>query len=140
MLSIRSPAALRLLAMIATGTLPDEAVSVPRQGSSQPYRLLLSRQGRHDLVLVLIRDPEQGAAANFTAIRQHFALTASETSLLEALTFGERLKDFCQRRNISPNTGKFHLRGLFAKTGTHRQADLVRCTISLLASFAPFAG
>lgn len=90
------------------------------------------------MVLLLIRDPEQSGAGNFAALRQYFGLTASEAALLEALTFGERLNDFCQRRGISPNTGKFHLRGLFAKTGTNRQADLIRRTISLLASFTPF--
>ena len=137
MLTIRSPAALRLLAMIASGAQSDEAVTVPREGSSESYTLLLTR--RDDLVLILIRDPQQSPAGNFAAISRHFALTVCEASLLEALTFGERLNDFCLRRGISLNTGKFHLRALFAKTGTNRQADLIRRTISLLASFAPFA-
>jgi len=136
MLTIRSPAALRLLAMIASGAQSDEAVTVPREGSAEAYTLLLTR--RDDLVLILIRDPQHGPSGNFAAISRHFALTHCETSLLEALTFGERLNDFCRRRGISPNTGKFHLRSLFAKTGTNRQADLIRRSISLLASFAPF--
>jgi DNA-binding CsgD family transcriptional regulator len=136
-LTIRSTAALRLLAMIAGGAQSNEAVTVPREGSAEPYTLLLA--ARQDRVLMLIRDPQQSPSGNFAALRRHFALTICEAALLEALTFGERLNDFCQRRGISLNTGKFHLRSLFAKTGTNRQADLVRRSISLLASFAPFA-
>jgi DNA-binding CsgD family transcriptional regulator len=157
------------LTAIANGACDSEALSVPRD-DGEPYALLLTQQHGplpnnrdHDnvdviaepwsflanviqsqraapLVLVLIRDSRPDAVGNFAAIGRHFALTASEITLLEALTCGERLNDFCRRRGISPNTGKFHLRSLFAKTGTHRQADLVRRTVSLLASFAPFGG
>lgn len=138
MLTIRSSAALRVLAMIGSFTQSDEAVSVPREGTAEPYTLLFARRNPGDRVLMLIRDPQHNGAGNFAAVRRHFALTACETGLLEALTFGERLADFCRRRGISTNTGKFHLRSLFAKTGTNRQADLVRRSISLLSSFAPF--
>jgi DNA-binding CsgD family transcriptional regulator len=138
MLTIRSSAALRVLAMIGSGAQSDEAVAVPRDGQAEPYSLLFARRDQGSQVLMLIRDPQCNAAANFAAVRRHFGLTGCETSLLEAMTFGERLADFCRRRGISRNTGKFHLRALFAKTGTNRQADLIRRSISLLASFAPF--
>ncbi len=166
----RSAAASRALAQslvaISSGVSEHEAISVPRDGA-EPYALLMQQHGPlpdnrgHDnidviagpwgflanaiqpgmpLVLMLLRDPLHNGTGDFAAVRRHFALTASEATLLEALTYGERLNDFCRRRGISPNTGKFHLRSLFAKTGTHRQADLVRRVVSLLANFAPFGG
>ncbi len=155
-------ALLRLIIAAAVGAPEGETLTLPSEKDGQSYALLATRQlaplnapvlddwmasGRPptparlnggDLILLLIRDPHQSADGNFAAVRQHFALTICESKLLEALTFGERLNDFCRRRGISPNTGKFHLRSLFAKTGTHRQADLIRRTIALLASFAPF--
>ncbi len=134
--------------LLARQDATDLLATIERPGEHRetiggPWSLLsgpdgdAARRGQA-MALMLIRDPQHSGAGNFAALRQYFGLTASEAALLEALTFGERLNDFCRRRGISPNTGKFHLRGLFAKTGTNRQADLIRRTISLLASFTPF--
>lgn len=90
-------------------------------------------------VLLLIRNPDDNSQSGFAALRRRFALTGSETELLQALAFGESLADYCARRSISVNTGKFHLRHLFAKTETANQAALVRVTVQLLGNFAPFS-
>lgn len=134
--------------LLARQDAADLLTTIDRPGEQRetiggPWSFLSDAEGSaarvgRPMALMLIRDPQHSGAGNFAALRQYFGLTASEAALLEALTFGERLNDFCRRRGISPNTGKFHLRGLFAKTGTNRQADLIRRTISLLASFTPF--
>jgi DNA-binding CsgD family transcriptional regulator len=49
-------------------------------------------------------------------------MLASGMTILEA---GEAL-------DVSANTARTHLRSLFAKTGTHRQAELVRLATTTL--------
>ena len=41
--------------------------------------------------------------------------------------------------DLSPNTIKTHLRRVFAKTGTHQQAELTRLLASLAMVRAPLA-
>lgn len=63
-------------------------------------------------------------------MRHSFNLTPAEARLLSALVEGERLTDYAGRIGIKTTTAKTHLRGLFAKTGETRQADLIRRAIS----------
>jgi DNA-binding CsgD family transcriptional regulator len=42
------------------------------------------------------------------------------------LLHGERLEDYAARAGISMNTARTHLKSIFAKTETTRQAELVR--------------
>lgn len=77
-------------------------------------------------VLVAIGAPGGPSDQPLDRLRVQYGLTGAETALLEALACGERLADFCDRRGITLNTGRFHLRALFAKTDTHRQVELVR--------------
>ena len=53
------------------------------------------------------------------------ALTPAETRLAVALTNGESLRDFVRRTGVSIETARSQLKACFAKTGTHRQSELV---------------
>jgi DNA-binding CsgD family transcriptional regulator len=59
-------------------------------------------------------------------IRGAYGLTAAETRVLLAIVGGQRLADFAASAGITFNTAQVQLRSVFAKTGLHRQADLVR--------------
>jgi DNA-binding CsgD family transcriptional regulator len=59
-------------------------------------------------------------------LMQAYELTPAEARLLGALVAGERLADYAARVGVGLCTARTHLRGLFAKTGTTRQADLIR--------------
>ncbi|WP_137931076.1 helix-turn-helix transcriptional regulator [Mesorhizobium comanense] len=61
-----------------------------------------------------------------------FDLTPAETRLYMAMADGKTLGEAAKALGISHATAKTHLLRLFAKTGTHRQAELVR----LAGSFA----
>lgn len=52
-------------------------------------------------------------------------LTAAEGSVAELLAQGLRLRDIADRLAISTTTVNFHLRNIFQKTATARQADLM---------------
>jgi DNA-binding CsgD family transcriptional regulator len=55
-----------------------------------------------------------------------YGLTPAEARLAEAIATGGNLVEFCAQQNLSINTGKSHLKNIFAKTGHHRQSQLVR--------------
>ena len=56
---------------------------------------------------------------------QAAGLTASEAAVAELLARGLRLKDIADELSINLTTVNFHLRNIFQKTLTSRQADLM---------------
>ena len=82
-------------------------------------------------VLMLV-DPDEQAEPLETVLRQAFGLTRSEAQIAVGLARGLDLQDIADARGISIGTARVQLRNLFAKTGTHRQAELV----ALLARIA----
>ncbi len=64
-----------------------------------------------------------------------FDLTPSEARVARGLAGGETIADLARRLGVASETVRSQLKQIFAKTGTHRQAELAR----LLAGAAPFA-
>jgi DNA-binding CsgD family transcriptional regulator len=83
-----------------------------------------ARQGRG--AVLFVRVPESDVALAGVPLQALFGLTRAEAALASALVAGESLADYCQRRGVSINTGKTQLKAVLAKTGTNRQAQLVR--------------
>src|SRR5205085_2638885 len=81
--------------------------------------------------LILI-DPDKPRAPNGGALCKAFGLTASEEKLALAIADGLELKTVAAARNVSEFTLRTQLKAVFAKTGTHRQAELA----ALAARFA----
>lgn len=54
-----------------------------------------------------------------------FGLTPAEARLASALAGGMNLSDYCAFRNVSVNSGRFLLKGVFRKTEVNSQAALV---------------
>lgn len=82
------------------------------------------------LAMILVHDPAASAGVSEEALRARYDATPTEARLAVALCAGESLAGYAASAEVSVTTVKTHLAGLFAKTGTNRQADLVR----LLAS------
>jgi DNA-binding CsgD family transcriptional regulator len=74
-----------------------------------------------------------GLAPNspFDALAAIYDLTPAETRIFELIAQGRTQAEVCEALGIGPNTVKFHIRNLFAKTGCHRGADLLRLAASL---------
>jgi DNA-binding CsgD family transcriptional regulator len=79
-------------------------------------------------VLLLVKD-KAGEIPAAGALRSAFHLTPAETRLLQALAGGKSVANFCDEAGLSRNTVKTQLQSLFAKTGTSRQAELVRLVL-----------
>jgi DNA-binding CsgD family transcriptional regulator/PAS domain-containing protein len=78
------------------------------------------------LGLVTICDPTPLPSDAGATLQRLFGLTPAEANLAIAVFGGESLHEYADRHERSLNTIKTHLRGIFAKTGTNRQAELVR--------------
>jgi DNA-binding CsgD family transcriptional regulator len=75
----------------------------------------------------VVRIIEISGHANFTTQHaQIFDLTPREIEIARALLDGHSVETLSSCLQISPNTARVHLRGLFRKTQTNRQSDLVR--------------
>jgi DNA-binding CsgD family transcriptional regulator len=59
-------------------------------------------------------------------LRRRFDLTCAEAALAAEILKGDGRRAAAQRCGISDETAKTHLAHIFMKTGTHRQAELVR--------------
>jgi DNA-binding CsgD family transcriptional regulator len=66
-------------------------------------------------------------------IQKLFGLTPKEAVLALRLASGESLHEASEQLGISPNTGRAHLRSIFAKTGVDRQVRLVRVLLKSVA-------
>ena len=131
----------RLRALLAGAALPP---SGSRSGGTMP----VARRGRRPLQLwamplpgedpasplpepaasicVLVLDPERQVVPPIAGLKALYGLTRAEAELVAGLLRGERLADYCEKIGISLSTARTHLRSVFGKTDTSRQAELMR--------------
>jgi DNA-binding CsgD family transcriptional regulator len=77
------------------------------------------------LVLVLARDLSRRPRPVPESLLRAFRLTPSEARLAGRLAAGDTLAQTAEALGLSKETLRSQLRAIFAKTGVHRQADLV---------------
>ena len=66
-----------------------------------------------------------------------FGLTAAEVRVLERLIEGRTIVEVAEELKIGASTARTHLAHLMQKTGSSRQADLVRMAMQLMAPIGP---
>ena len=81
--------------------------------------------------LVMITDPSEHREPAEPVLRQAFGLTPAEARVALAFSRGEDTREVASACGVSPDTVRAHLKALFARTGTRRQAELV----ALIARF-----
>ncbi|MBF8221099.1 response regulator [Halomonas sp. 328] len=81
-------------------------------------------------VVVLLSDPEKRARVPRQVLASLFGLTPTEARIALALAEGWRTEEIATQMGISPTTVAFHLRNLFQKTDTHRQAELIALVLA----------
>lgn len=77
-------------------------------------------------VLLRLIKPETALMPSEDALRAQFGFTLTEAALALALLAGNDLAACATARGITMNTARAHLRSMFDKTGTCRQASLIR--------------
>jgi DNA-binding CsgD family transcriptional regulator len=127
----------RLWAVVLAALTPsptDEAevnlISIAR-GAGHPLtaivrRLELEPAGLHaSCALVMVTDLMGQVERASAAAARRYGFTRAEAQLVEAIALGTCIRDYAHQRDISPNTVKTQLKHVLAKTGLHRQAELV---------------
>jgi DNA-binding CsgD family transcriptional regulator/PAS domain-containing protein len=81
--------------------------------------------------LVLIIDPEQEPEPAVALLRRLHGLTNTEAQVALRIVRGADLKQVSEELSVSVTTVRTHLQHLFAKTDTHRQAELIRHLLAI---------
>jgi DNA-binding CsgD family transcriptional regulator len=83
------------------------------------------------LALLILRRcaPARDPAELRQALMRTYGLTAAEARLASALDGTASLKDVAEQFGIARETARSHLRSIFRKTGTARQAELTRLIV-----------
>jgi DNA-binding CsgD family transcriptional regulator/PAS domain-containing protein len=142
-------------AMAAILARPAEA-ALPRCAAAASARLCLTDpEGRAPLVLtvapvtavdpldgrygparaaIFIAAPDEARSVDERALMTAFGLTAREAELASRLASGATLGSLAAEWRVSVNTLRGYLKIVFDKTGTRRQADLVRLVMQGFAA------
>jgi DNA-binding CsgD family transcriptional regulator len=87
--------------------------------------------GRRARVIVFLTDPQASAGVTAATLARLYELTAAESRLALALVRGDTLAEAANRNGIAITTARTQLAAVFQKTGTTRQAELVRLLVAL---------
>ena len=82
------------------------------------------------VALVRLHDPETDRRQKEERLRNRFGFTYAETALVMEIMEGDGRLAAARRCGIKDATAKTHLANIFVKTGTRRQAELVRILLT----------
>lgn len=113
-------------------------VAVSRPSGERSYAVmvtpLLAAPGKGGMseavVAIFVADPSARIFAGPEALTELYQLTHSEAELVRLLASGLSLEEAADKRGVSLNTARSHLKHVFAKTDTSRQGELVRLIVS----------
>lgn len=112
--------------------------SVPREGGKRPLTLLVMpvkdrtqrRSDRDPGAVLFIGDPERPVDIDPRQLVRMYNLSRAEARVAVLLARGMRLDQSAQHLGLTYETVRKHLKQIFAKTGTDRQAELIRTLTS----------
>jgi DNA-binding CsgD family transcriptional regulator len=122
------------------------AMTIARPSLKRPFLVLvaplpLALEGGEPsgLATVFISDPEAQTEPMPEMARRLYGLTPSETDLAAAFAATGSLSKAAEGLGISRETARWHLKHLYQKTGTHRQAALLKRLVDGLSELVPDA-
>jgi DNA-binding CsgD family transcriptional regulator len=113
-------------------------VAVSRPSHQRSYAVMVTpllaapgKGGMNDAVVaIFVADPSARLFAGPEVLTELYQLTHSEAELVRLLASGLSLEEAADKRGVSLNTARSHLKHVFAKTETSRQGELVRLIVS----------
>ena len=151
-LRLQSPAAARKLKKFISAAVekgnpgnphPEAAMAVPRPSLKPPYPLYVSPLPecsacgtRKASVAVFVSDPGRRYGLSADMISSLYGLAPAEARLVAALIADRTLKEAAAEIGTTEGTARTTLKRVFAKTGTHSQADLIRRVLTGPAALA----
>ena len=125
----------RLSEVLDDGPVPGTAFfSVPRPSGRGRYAIFMRRMNasrsafasRVPRVRLVIVDTDRDNYVPREVVRALYGLTETESWVVWHLAGGDTLEQAAERLGIAHNTLRHHVERIFAKTGIHRQSDLLR--------------
>ncbi|WP_119681182.1 helix-turn-helix transcriptional regulator [Indioceanicola profundi] len=106
----------------------DTAFMITRPSGERPYNLMICQAApglAPGLTMLVTADPDQEAPINVQWLQKFYGLTPTEARLAREVGSGRTLNEASDTLGISIGTTRAHLKNIFGKTGTCRQAELV---------------
>jgi DNA-binding CsgD family transcriptional regulator/PAS domain-containing protein len=108
-------------------------VQLRRPSGSRALRVIVSPLPANDRVaisepraLLFVTDPEDAPQPDADVMRQAFNLTPAEVEIAGLLMQDKTTREISEWLGVTIHTVRFHMKQLFAKTGTTRQGSLLR--------------
>jgi DNA-binding CsgD family transcriptional regulator len=76
-------------------------------------------------VALFFHDPEYKIPLSEDYLRETYGMTRAEAKVAVLLATGHAIDEIAETTGTTGNAVKFHLKAIYAKTGTHRQSELV---------------
>jgi len=89
------------------------------------------------IAFITVTDPDSDRQRQEENLRHRFGLTRAEAGLAAEILKGDGRVAAARRRGISDATAKTQLSSIFEKTGTHRQAELIRILLDASEEWPP---
>jgi DNA-binding CsgD family transcriptional regulator len=106
-----------------------------RLSGGRPYVVhvtpFAARDSAPPRALVVVIDPNHDPRPTADMLRNLFGMTSAEAAVAQLVAGGVGLQPIADELALSLATVKTHLQRIFAKTDTHRQAELVRLLLAL---------
>lgn len=119
------------------GTHPGGSMLIHRDAlrplriSVVPFHTTRMLANSYPCALIFISDPDAQPVSRASVLSSLYGLTPSECRLLDLLLRGLELTAAAKSLRITHESARFVLKSIFRKTGTHRQAELMRFSASL---------
>ncbi|MGH0032040.1 MAG: helix-turn-helix transcriptional regulator [Myxococcota bacterium] len=82
------------------------------------------------MIAVVFGSPDAISRASIQALGEVYGLTAAESGVVRGLVEGHSIEEVAARRKVKTETARGQLKQVFAKTGTTRQAELIRLVLT----------
>lgn len=124
------------------------ALTVSRPSGMRDYALFMAPlapgealfNGTRAVAALFLVDPEEMGAADEARLRQFYGLTPTEARLAALIACGNSIEEVAAELGITTGTARVHLKHVFSKTHTGRQAELVHLVLSSTAQIRPATG
>ena len=116
--------------------LASEMLRLPREDAGPPLEILAVSLDGLDLaqggaaIALFLSDADHAAETPATVLQRLYGLTAGEARVAGEVLRGSGIDEAATRLGLKRETVRTHLKHIFAKVGTTRQADLVRLLLT----------
>jgi DNA-binding CsgD family transcriptional regulator len=122
------------LAAKVSGPNIHGVLTVSRLAKKRPLVLSVDRLSTHrtlfadvkGVCIVVVSDPDASVSSGEGVLRHLYGLTGTESRVALLLAQGSDVKEIAEHLSVLPNTVRIHLKNIFHKTSTKRQAELLR--------------